>query len=294
MKQLQIALVVKNKPNSFRRDDRPMGYWSYPVPEFEWNHFTLGKGFIHDTRQWKKQGFDLVFHEDGGNYGKYVGPLPIVYMAIDSTLTPEHYESRLGQAKNADLVLVDHDRLDRFKVGKTTRRLNYCVNDGVFRDYGLPKNADVAFHCNTTGPGGQERGRWKEILRRHCDERGYVFRTGLLGNPEYAYSFNSARITVNVPRTELNRPHRIFDAMACRGCVLTAPIPVIEGDEILENYDFAQADSPEQMLRQIDSLLEYGHWQSIADNGYRVVMANHTWAIRAKELRTMLAQEFGL
>src|SRR5262245_34298610 len=96
-----------------------MGAFSYPVPEFEWKHFSLGKGFDCDTRQFKEQGFDLIFHEDGGNYGNYTHrAIPIVYHAIDSTLSEDnHYSPRFIQAQKSDLILVDHDRLERFNIG---------------------------------------------------------------------------------------------------------------------------------------------------------------------------------
>ena len=63
MKPLNVALVVKNTPSGFERDDRSKGYFSYEVPEFTWSHFVLGDGFKWDTDKWGAIGFDLVVQE---------------------------------------------------------------------------------------------------------------------------------------------------------------------------------------------------------------------------------------
>ena len=42
---LRVAVIVKNTPASFERDRRNMGMWSYPVDEFTWDFFALGKAF---------------------------------------------------------------------------------------------------------------------------------------------------------------------------------------------------------------------------------------------------------
>lgn len=111
MKPLRVAVIVKNTPAAFRRESRNMGMWSYAVPEFTWEFFSPGKTFHLNRATFKKQGYDLIFHEDGGAWGKFTGgEIPYVYYAIDSTLTEEHhYKPRYEQAKQADLTLVDHE-----------------------------------------------------------------------------------------------------------------------------------------------------------------------------------------
>jgi hypothetical protein len=87
-----------------------MGYWSYAVPEFEWDHFPHADERV-DLGKFKD--YDLIFHEDAGfcTYdNRHAGP-PVAFLAIDSTLTEAHYLKRLEQAKQANLVLVDHDKV---------------------------------------------------------------------------------------------------------------------------------------------------------------------------------------
>ena len=50
MKPLKTLVVVKNTPASFEREGKNVGYFSYPVPEFEWDYLAPGKGFRLDTR----------------------------------------------------------------------------------------------------------------------------------------------------------------------------------------------------------------------------------------------------
>lgn len=276
-----------------------MGYWSYPVEEFTWEHFTLGDPFIYNIKVFQRKGFDIVFHEDGGNYGTYTqkGTLPLVYLAIDSTLSDVHFERRLEQARQADLVLVDHDRLERFTKCKQVRRLSYCVNDRVFQPT-QHKVFDVAFHCSAGSrrgmPGGETRTMIRGLLHDVCTENNWKYSSGALGLQEYAFTLASARVCVNWTRTEINRPHRVFDTMAARTCLVTNRLPEVSGEPRLAGMDYVEVDNPDQLTTMLETLLASGEYNTIAESGYKFVTENHTWAIRAKQLRKMLAEEFAL
>lgn len=298
MKSLRVALIVKNKPSAMKRDKRNMGYWSYPVPEFTWKHFSPGDGFRLKTRDFAPN-FDLIFHEDGGNYGTYLGgAIPVVYLAIDSTLTRKnHFIPRHKQAGRADLILLDHDRAERFlDLGKPARQWNYCVNDRVFSDPGAARICDFSFHCSggRWAPGTEERSLLRQQLHGLAQEEGYVYRSGIRGLEDYAYSMAESKIVVNLPRTLINRPHRVFDAMACGACLLTAPIPTVPGDGVKPDVHYIQWRSPDHLVELLRSLLTSGDWQAFADRGHDFVMQHHTWAIRARQLRLILKEEFGI
>jgi glycosyltransferase involved in cell wall biosynthesis len=298
MKPLKVALIVKNKPAPKKREDRNMGYWSYEVPQFEWEHFSPGTPFTRDARDFKD--FDLIFHEDGGNWGKWTntsGGPPIVYMVIDSTLTSDHYRARHAQAKQAALVLVDHDRLERFAdCGPPVRRFCYCVNDRVFRPYSWNKTQDLNFHCTTGGNhvGSDARRQVRRFLDRVAREYNYTYRSGGIALEDYARSLNASKVTVNLPRTTANRPHRILDAMAAWSCVLTAPFGHVPEDGIYDNEHFKRFRELEDLDDAVVDLIESGAWREFADAGHKHVMARHTWATRAEELREMLKCELSL
>ena len=299
MKPLRVALVTKaNSPNRLRRDDRSVGYFSYAVPEFTWEHQVVWKK-SHTTLDLKKlaaRDFDLVFHEDGAwcSY-KHLG-IPVVYYVVDSTLSDgSHYLPRLKQARKADLVLVDHDKLERYaETGKPVRRLSYCVNDMIFRDHGLPKTVDVASHMNVGGTCGEGRKQLGKYLGRWCGKEGYSYRGGPLGSVDYAKSFNAARITANWPRTPLNRSHRVLDAMACRTCLVTGTVPNVSGEHRVAGRDYVAVQTHDEFYLQVEELLASGRWRDIADQGHKLVRDHHTWATRAKELRQILSEELGL
>jgi hypothetical protein len=290
---LKVAVVVKNTPAAFRREDRSMGMWSYDVPEFTWEFMHPGKHFTLDTPQLKRRGFDLIFHEDGGAWGRYAGrAIPTIYYAIDSTLSDEnHYQPRLKQARQADLILVDHDRLERFAVSnRTTARLSYCVNNRLFKPSPDARAIDVSFHCG----GDEYRASYRNFLNIYAKRHGWTYSSGTLPLEQYARQMANSKVVVNVPRNLTNRPHRFLDAMACKACLLTQPFALMADETFDFNgcYElFTDADSLET---QLVALLEDGGWKCAAEKGYQTVMQNHTWAWRARELRTIIHKEFSI
>ncbi len=268
------------------------------MPEFTWQHFTLGAPFVCDTRNFKRDGFDLIFVEDGGNWGEFKhNTIPVVYLAVDSTLTPAHYQTRLKQAAQANLVLVDHDKLARFRpAGPTVRRFPYCVNDKLFKP--LDKTLDVSFHCGTGARKGAAGGRARTELRQYlhevCTRLGYSYRSGALGLPDYAESMGKSRIVVNLPRTDTNRPHRVFDSMAAGACVVTGRLPHIEEDMRIPGYHYVPFDNIEEIPDILTNLLTDNNWKAIAKNGRDLVTLLHTWRKRSGHLRFMLESEFGI
>ena len=292
--QLRVALVVKisKSGSTLERENRNMGYWSYPVPEFTWQHFDYTTAHKIDTS------FDLIFIEDlsKGSDLRSKG-LPVVYLSIDDTLSADHLRVRQEQARFADLVLVDHGDLSRFNHAK---RLNFCVNDHVFKP--LEKTTDFTFHCsggdNTGGdntPGCKERLKLRRRLGDVSAETGYSYHSGTKPLPKYAAAMGHSKVIVNWPRTPINRPHRLFDAMACGAAVLSGAVPQVSGDMIRPGYEYVSAQTQEEIPDLLRKLLdpESQNWQDVAEAGWLMVMAEHTWAVRAKQLKTMLDNEFG-
>lgn len=291
MKPLRVALIHRDSPRSM--DSRMVGIWSYPVPEFEWDHFPQQKGFQLDRTLFEGE-YDLIFYEDGKLHGSFYGSdsVPIVYYVVDSTLSEEHYELRKQQGAQTDLILVDHDKLKRFKGRVPVRRLSHCVNARWFRDYGLQPSIDVSYHCRTSG--SKERAQLGRWLEGFCAEHELEYESGTRLDEEYARAFNRSKITVNLIRTPINRPHRMFDALACHTCILTSVLPEVDPVELVSGVHYASYIDRETLGKAILGLLAAGTWERFAEAGYQHVMTHHTWEVRARELRLILREELGL
>ena len=290
MRTLSVALVHRNSPRLLGQ--RMIGAWSYPVAEFDWAHYAVGREFTLNKNDLAKR-HDIIIYEDGKVEGRFVGGanIPLCYVVVDSTLSQSHYKIRLSQAAQADLILIDHDRLSKFRIlGKPVHRFSHCVNDRLFRDYELDKIIDVGFYCRFKGY--RPRQRLHERLADFCASRGYRYDAGTKIGEEYARAFNRTKISVNLSRTADNRPHRIFDAMACKTCVLTSCLPSVSGEYRTEGVHYWEYRDIEELFVAIDNLLDSGWWYDIAEAGYDLIQEYHTWTVRAKELRQTLAEVF--
>lgn len=288
---LHIALVVKNTPASFERDNRNMGLFSYEIPEFTWQHIAPGKGTTLDTQELKAQGFDLIFHEDGGAWCDYIGDaIPIAYYAIDSTLSNEfHFKPRFEQARKADLVFVDHDRLERFEpCGKPVKRFSYCVNDRLFKPAEY-KTLDVCFHCG----GSAERGTMRVRLSELCKTHGMSYVSGAVSLQDYARDMNRAKVVVNIPRTPTNRPHRLFDGMASGVAVVTLPVPDVSDEPRRAGLHYMEV-TDNLLEERVVTLVKNGTWELLGIAGQELVQEKHSWAVRAKQLRELIQCELSV
>jgi hypothetical protein len=270
-----------------------VGFWAYDVPEFKVTHYGTAKEFT-----WHRSKFagahDIIIREDYKCYGEIVGDadIPLCYYAVDSPASEDHYQRRCRVANGSDLILVEQDRLERFAhLGAEVRRFGYCVNDRFFRDYGLPKTTDVGMYYMPT-PGREKLNEW---LTGFCGKRGYVYRKGKrIPGDSYPRAFNKSKISVNLSFNENCRPHRVFDAMACRSCLVTNPLPDVSGEAREVGFHYLEFEDHDHLGRVIDDLLTTGLWKEISDAAYDLVMERHTWKTRAGELRETLYEVFGL
>lgn len=288
MKPLRIALIHADRPRDYP-EGRMVGIWSYDVPEFSVAHIGTTKTFTLSLSSFED--FDIVVREDHKCYGEFVHDydIPVVYYVVDSTLSDSHYKQRLQHAQRADLVLVEQDDLARFSVDGQTRRLPYCVNERLYHDYG-PKLVDVGFYVNAT----PERDKLARQIGEWCSAHRISFEYGKREGVEYAKALSAARINVSLARTPTNRPHRTFDVMACKSCLLTSPLPAISGESRTPGVEYVTFNSADEAIESIDGLLSTGDYSEIAEDGYDLVQARHTWAIRARELRQIFNEVFGL
>jgi len=291
MTPLRVALVHRDNPRA--NEHRSVGWWAYDVPEFQVRHVPVRKGFALDVADLARHS-DVVVWEDHSAYGTLINrhALPVAYVVVDSTASWDHYRTRYEHAAQADLVLVDHDRLDRFgDLGIPVRRLGYAPNDRFYRDYGEARTVDVCMHCHPSPDGA--RSRLMEALHRFCVARGYTFASGKRSGEAYPRGFNRAKISVNLSQTPTNRPHRLFDVMACRSCLLTSPWPRVSGEEdVREGVHYVSFQDFDDLCARIDALLETGAWQGIADAAHALVQERYTWAALAGRLHATLLEVF--
>jgi hypothetical protein len=278
---MKVALIHRDTPR-LGEGGRMVGWWSYPVKGLEWDHFPMGKRFR--VRRSDYPEYDLIVYEDGKLWGEILrdeGPT-VAYHVVDSTLSEGHYRHRLREARrNADLVLVDFDRLERFEgLGMPVYRFGYCVNERLFYPRGEKEFEVGSFQGRTA-----ERGLLERYLTLFCERRGYRFAAGRRFGEDYARAMAACKIVVNLNRNRETRNHRLFDAMAGRSCVLTNYVPPVSGEERIAGVHYVEmVDWRVEVGGWIERLLGAGEWEKYAEAGYRLVRERHRWGVRAGEL----------
>lgn len=292
MKPLRVAIIHRDTPDaaSYRQ---LYGLFSYEVPEFDWRYVPVNRTFTLDKDE-LAQDFDLIFYHDLKTWGGFTGEadIPVLYHVMDSTLSEKHYLARYQKAQEvADLILVDWDRLDRFDdLDIPVRRLAYAVNDRLFYDRDLPKEIDVSFFVRFHP--SVERMRFDYYMMNHCQERGWVYESGIRTGERYARAFNQSKISIHLNRTPATRSPRIFDIMASNCCLLCDTQPTVSGDTHQAGVHYVAFDNLKDAFDQIDGLLESGAWEEYAEAGYEHVRERSAWSVRAKQLRAMVEQQF--
>lgn len=284
MKPLNVTLIHR-KSDNYRR---LTGWWSYDVPEFTWTAYKVDPaGFVAHPNI---QGVDLLVLDDWIWGNVYKGGRPMAYVTVDSARSDDQLERNLRQARQADIVLVDSDRLEKFKDnGKPVRRFAYAVNEQLFAP--RVKTFDVAFLCWPTPERRVIRNRVEEICHRH----NWSFLGNTYQNPlDYAAALGLAKVVVHMQHVAQARSWRVFDVPATLGCLLTNPIPLIDGDGIQPGIHYAEYWDTDDLEFKLEGLLTNGAWEQMAETAYEHIMAHHTWKVRAAQLRQMLHEELGL
>jgi hypothetical protein len=306
MKSLRVLLIHRDNCN-YRN---LTGWWSYPTAEFTWEAMKVKEaGFEARVERGK---YDLAVMDDWifGTVEKQGTPL--AYVVVDSARSAGQLCRNQGQAAQADLILVDSDELWKFKLGKAARRFAYAVNEKLY--YPRTKEYDVAFLCWPT----EARRAVCEQAREICGRHGWSFLTGTYVNYwDYAAAIGSARVVVHKAHVEKARSWRVFDVMASGGCLLSSPLPRVEGDGIEEGVHYAVYQDGEGMEEELERLLgvddgrrqstplwtidnrceglfDRRGWARMARRGYELVMERHTWKVRARELREIIHEELGI
>lgn len=283
MKPLRVALIHRDSPRSTNRD--VIGWWSYPVPEFQVTHHPVRK-YFRLNKSYFAPHYDLIVLEDGKISGviKRDADIPLAYVIADSTLSEKHYQLRYQQARqNADILLVDWDKLDRFKdLRLPIKRFSFATNDHFFCP--RKKTIDIGFFCHPT----PERKRLAERLHNFSRHNGYSFAYGVRMGEDYAAAIGSAKININLGRNPQTRSNRIFDVFLSKSCLVCDPLPAVSDEPRKLNEHYLQFRSWEELEGLLDELLTNSSWRVFADAAYELGKRYHTWGQRAKELREFL------
>lgn len=320
MKPIHALLV--HKSDWYRGEERIDGFFQYPVPEFTWDHLEVKKGFHLDLHQHQYRKYDIIFWDDG-KYKDYAGFSPLAphttYMvpqvcmyALYPTLTNSHFTRRVARAKkNADIVLIDHDDVERWKEATKLRcfRMAYCTNERYY----VPgaKDIDVGFYYVLGW--NKERVAMDKWLKGFCHKKGWSYHStnGKSVGRNYRDLLSRTRVVIHMNRTMNTRPPRIFDASISGCAMLSNPMPVVSE----ENWDgkhvsfqwprseeykqFTRKEVPTytdrdcgQVAQGLERLIDKHHYREIVLRAREYTLQFHTWAVRAGQLREVICAAF--
>jgi glycosyltransferase involved in cell wall biosynthesis len=283
---VNVAIVCRAK--SFEETRRKLGWWAYPVHGLDWTFYPTADEEIVNKDTLAKAGHDLIVWEDWC-IPVWTGSsaIPVYAVIVDSNTSPRRRKNYIERAKQADVLLIDQDRLSAFEPwGRRVYRWQYAVNEHLFSP--RSKEIDVAYHVGRT----DERTVLHDPLVAYCRAQGYAFTTGGgLTIDQYANRLNSARIVVHKSTHEQCRSHRFFDALASGACLLTDRVWAVPEDGLIAGKHFIEWFNPVDMHEKITDLLATGSWNQIAQAGHGFVMARHTWRTRAAELVQIIEEQ---
>ena len=319
MKPLRVLLVHRDQPHRWARTD---GQFAYDVPEFVVAHRAVDKVFRLDLNELGGH-YDLVWWDEGKHkHGPHFTPergqrrVKVAYYCLYPTLSEGIYQSRVERAReNVDMVLLDHDRLERWAgVGVPVRRCAYSVNEYHYQDNADGRDIDVGFF--SVWNYSPERRALNDWLASYCARHGWVYATnGGHGTEDYPQLLARSKVIVHINRTPETRPPRIFDASACGAAVLASRMPEVSGERWTDGIHYVAFDEPvaqyhdnnehgtrepytdgdcEQVAAGLDWLMTGDNWAAIAHNAQRYVLAEHTWRVRAQQLRQTFTEALGI
>ena len=279
----KVAVVCRKK--GFEATRKKVGWWSYPVPDFEWKFFPVEEKQVVNKNKFADRGFDFIFWEDWV-FNSWEGnkAIPIYAAIVDSNTSARRRKKYVARAKQSDVLLIDQDKLTPFgETGRPAFRWQYAVNEHQFAP--RQKEVDVGYHVVFT----KGRAALSEPIRNHCRMMGYSLSEG--GNhsiDRYTNLIGSARIVVHKSTREQCRSHRFFDALASGSCLLTDRVWAVQEDKFKPGKHFAEWEDADHLLKEITRLLESGQWEVIANAGRAHVLTHHTWRTRAEQLKGII------
>lgn len=215
---------------------------------------------------------------------------PVALIIVDSNTSPKRRGRYLAYAQRvADILLVDQDELGAFRVlGKPAYRFAYATNERVFYPT-EGKPVDVAYHCaSTVHAPVLHREALEHWVRENIAPKYRTTIGARIPLLEYIQRICDAKIVIHTPTHKQCRTHRVFDALAAGCCLLTAPLPSIDGDGFIPGKHYLVWHNYAELQMLIDDMMRGDAWRAVAEAGRAFVLEHHTWATRARRLIEIL------
>jgi len=283
---INVAVVCRAK--NYEETRQKLGWFSYPVPEFEWTFYPVDPGTAV-SKKYLAQRHQIVIAEDW-TWCSFVNDasIPIVGIIVDSNTSDRRLTLYRDWAQQCDVLLLDQDKPASFNgVKKPIYHWSYGVNEHVF--YPRQKVTDIAYHVAHT----QVRDVMQPLLVDFAVRRGYSITRGIHPLAKYAELLGQARIVVHHSTAPQCRSHRFFDALAGQSCLLTDKVTLPPEDGWVPGQHFVEYENMDHLYGLIKGLLSSGKWEEVAQAGYEFVKNSHTWKQRAAELSAILIKEYG-
>jgi hypothetical protein len=216
----------------------------------------------------------------------WMPPSPNAYWCSDAHLG---YAYRLKMARKFDFVFCAQKRamaeFERDGVPKEKLFfLPHAVEPSCYKPYDIIEKWDWAFVGYLNGP---ER---IDLLDRFCKEFPNFYlgwrnaqAPGWNVMEDAARKFCQAKLIPNRTISD-DIPMRVFEALACRRVLLTNAIPTL-GDLFENGKHLVTYQTTDEAVSLAKDLLRSDAMRAvIADDGYREVLAHHTYDHRAKEM----------
>lgn len=224
-------------------------------------------------------------------------PSPSAYWVSDAHINDKAYQYRMETAKKFDHVFVaQKEFIEQFVADgvprETIHYLPHAFEPDCYRPYEIVNKWDWAFIGHINSP------HRADLLDRMCKE----FPNWYLGwRMAQAPGYNSledvarklcqSKVGVNYSiKQDLNM--RVFETLGTRTCLLTDDIPDIH-EHFTDMEHLVLFRSVDEAMDKMKLLLADDFWrQTIALNGYQLVLNKHTYECRAKEiLKTCIQYE---
>lgn len=216
-------------------------------------------------------------------------PSPNCYWVSDAHINEKAYKYRMETAKKFDTVFVaQKEFIERFvKDGIPREKIHYlphAFEPNCYKPHSIINKWDWCFIGHLNSP------HRIDLLDRLCKE----FPNWYLGwrNPsdpgynsldDVAWKLSQSKVGVNYSiNKDLNM--RVFETMGTKTCLLTDDIPDIR--ELFEDTKhLILFKDPDQAVEEMKILLANDELRnSIAEEGYKEVLARHTYEHRAAEI----------
>ena len=243
-----------------------------------------------------KSGYDFYFRIDDGHYD-YLIPerlKPRVYFASDVHLDKPFKKIKDHISKGA-YELIFCPMLQEIEILKDVSPAEviwtgFACDPEVHKRLKLNKSYDIGFVGND---GGIPRKFYLQEIR----ERYSNSFIGRADHREMSRIYSSSKIGFNLAIRGESLTMRSYEVMACGAMLLMKRLRdnSAENTGFIDRKHLVMFDGPRDLFRLIDYYLKNDkEREEIAENGYQLTIAKHTYVHRLKEMVSIIRDRFNL